>query len=62
MIFFFYLRNLLLERHEVQVGDIHHVGATHNRQHPALQLPRQRAVIQQLAQLGFLYNETKTHK
>lgn len=49
-----YLSDLLLEGHEVQVRDVHHVSAAHHRQHPILHLSRQRADVQQLTQLRFL--------
>ena len=35
-----YLSCLLLEGHEVQVGDVDHVRAAHHCQHPVLHLPR----------------------
>lgn len=50
----FHLGCLLLEGHEVQIGDVDHVRAAHHRQHPVLHLPCQGADIQQLPQLGFL--------
>lgn len=49
-----YLSCLLLEGHEVQIGDVHHVGAAHHRQHPVLHLACQRADVQELTQLGLL--------
>lgn len=49
-----YLSCLLLEGHEVQIGDVHHVGAAHHRQHPVLHLACQRADVQELSQLGLL--------
>lgn len=41
-----YLSRLLLESHEVQIGDVDHVRAAHHCQHPVLHLPRQSADIQ----------------
>lgn len=54
-----YLSCLLLEGHEVQIGDVHHVGAAHHRQHPVLHLACQRADVQELSQLGLLGEEDK---
>lgn len=56
----FHLRRLLLKSHEVQVGDVDHVRAAHHRQHPVLHLSHQGADIQQLTQLGLLYNDRTT--
>lgn len=57
-----YLSCLLLEGHEVQIGDVDHVRAAHHCQHPVLHLPCQGADIQQLPQLGFLSDEAQTRQ
>lgn len=49
-----YLSCLLLEGHEVQICDIHHVRPAHHRQHPVLNLARHRADIQEFSQFGLL--------
>lgn len=54
-----YLGCLLLEGHEVQIGDVDHVRATYYSQHPVLHLSCQRADIQELPQLGVLSEETQ---
>lgn len=54
-----YLGCLLLEGHEVQIGDVDHVRAAYYCQHPVLHLPCQRADIQELPQLGLLSEETQ---
>lgn len=41
-----YLSRLLLEGHEVQIGDVDHVRAAHHCQHPVLHLPCEGADIQ----------------